>query len=216
MVTLHPTSSKRPWIQNPHLHAVALWADMDENGAVPLSWANEKGPLDIEALRESWGKSYEGSTVVHASYFTADENGLYSRPPSRGKRSRQSLASALRYDLRPFQEDAWAALAARRLGVPGGSMRELLNPWRKTDLEMCGRCSRFRTPSTIDPGRRRSDVASLSSRPTIRGSGFSRIFSKGRILASPGRNKSRRPNSDLRLSRVRFDSSSRHGGGRGR
>ena len=138
MMTIHPTSSKRPWIQNPHLHAVALWADMDENGAAPLSWANEKGPLDIEALRESWGNSYEGSSVVHASYFTADENGLYSRPPSRGKRSRQSLASALRYDLRPFQEDVWAALADRRLGVPGGSMLELLNPWRKPTLRCEG------------------------------------------------------------------------------
>ena len=146
MMTLHPTSSKQPWIRSPHLHAVALWCDMDAEGVRPLSWSSPKRPIDADALRESWGEEYPGSSVVNAAYYThasrpngtpiAQGEGGYTRPTYGG--GRQTLASALRYDLRPFQEDAFAAISARRLGVPGGGMAELLNGWRPPTLRCEG------------------------------------------------------------------------------
>jgi hypothetical protein len=146
MITLHPTSSSRPWIRSPHLHAVALWCDMDAEGVRPLAWAAPGRPIDADALRIHWAKEYPGSKVVRAAYYThgpdasngaaiAQGGGGYTRP-SRG--GRQTLASALRYDLRPFQEDAFAAISARRLGVPGGGMAELLNGWRPPTLRCEG------------------------------------------------------------------------------
>ncbi len=142
MMTLHPTSSKQPWIRSPHLHAVALWCDMDAEGVRPLAWSAPKKPIDADALRESWGEEYPGSSVVNAAYYTHASNpkhaqgGGYTRPTYGG--GRQTLASALRYDLRPFQEDVFAAVSARRLGVPGGSMAELLNGWRPPTLRCEG------------------------------------------------------------------------------
>ncbi len=125
MLTMHPTSSKRPWLKAPHVHACALWADMNESGTQPLAWA-ESGPVDVDALKDAWSASYTTSNVVRASYHKYD--------PERGLSVRHdglTLGRALRYDLRPFQEDVWGALAERRMGVPGGSMRDIQNPWRE-------------------------------------------------------------------------------------
>jgi len=125
MVTMHPTSSKRPWIKAPHVHATAIWADMNESGTSMLPWS-DSGPVDLDAIKEAWGDAYSSSSVVRASYHKHDpECGLYVR--NDGLR----LGRALRYDLRPFQEDVWVALAERRMGVPGGSMRDISNPWRE-------------------------------------------------------------------------------------
>ena len=125
MVTMHPTSSKRPWIKAPHVHATAIWADMNESGTSMLPWS-DSGPVDLPALKEAWGSFYPSSSVVRASYHRRDpQSGLMVRHD--GLR----LGRALRYDLRPFQEDVWVALAERRMGVPGGSMRDITNPWRE-------------------------------------------------------------------------------------
>ena len=131
MLTVHPTSSKRPWLRSPHLHAVALWSDLDENGARPLPWSEPGRPISVDALREAWGAEYDGSKAVRVAYYRRDDSGAYTRP-TRG--APQALASALRYDLRPFTEDVFAAVADRRLGIPGGNMRDLLNPWRPPTL----------------------------------------------------------------------------------
>ena len=162
MMTLHPTSSKQPWIRSPHLHAVALWCDMDAEGVLPLAWSAPARPIDADALRESWAEEYPGSKVIRAAYYThgpipsrpdgapIDQGGCYTRP-SRG--GRQTLASALRYDLRPFQEDVFAAVSARRLGIPGNTMAGLLNPWRPPTLRCEGEVPDSEVPDRLQaPG----------------------------------------------------------------
>ncbi len=132
MVTMHPTSSKRPWFKAPHIHATALWTDINESGTNPLPWA-ESGPVALDALRDAWGSSYPSSTVIRASYHRHD--------PERDQHVRHdglTLGRALRYDLRPFQEDVWMAVAERRMGVPGGKMWELMDPWREGEVRAEG------------------------------------------------------------------------------
>lgn len=136
MLTLHPTKTRQPWIKAPHVHAVVLWCDIDADGVRPLSWSAPGRPIDAEALREAWGDAYSGSKVVRAAWYSRDdESGAYTRPT---RTSPQSLASAVRYDLRPFTEDVWAAVADRRLGIPGDSMNDLLNCWRPATLRAQG------------------------------------------------------------------------------
>jgi hypothetical protein len=108
---------------------------MDAEGVRPLAWAGPARPIDADALRDTWAEEYPGSKVVRAAYYTHGAADGYTRP-SRG--GRQTLASALRYDLRPFQEDVFAAVSARRLGVPGGGMAELLGGWRPPTLRCQG------------------------------------------------------------------------------
>ena len=138
MLTFHPTSSSRPWVKRPHVEAFALWSDVGDDDARPLSWS-DGGPLDVGAVRESWSELYPGSTVLEASYYRFDtSSGGYARP---GRQRPQTLQSALRYALRPFQEDVWWAVAERKVGVPGGEMHELLNPWREPELRGSGSTS---------------------------------------------------------------------------
>jgi len=138
MLTFHPTSSTQPWLKRPHVEAFALWSDVGDHGASPIPWA-ENGPVDVDAVRESWSSIYPGSTVLQASYYRFDTSReRYERP---GRQKAQTLAGALRYALRPFQEDVWWAVSERRLGVPGGEMHELLNCWREPTLRGSGSTS---------------------------------------------------------------------------
>ena len=57
--------------------------------------------------------------------------------------------SALRYDLRPFQEDVFAAVSARRLGIPGDTMAGLLNPWRPPTLRCEGEVPDAEVPDRL-------------------------------------------------------------------
>jgi hypothetical protein len=110
---------------------------MNDSGTQPLAWS-ESGPVDLDGLKEAWGQSYTSSSVVRASYHKYDqETGVSVRHDG------LTLGRALRYDLRPFQEDVWVALAERRMGVPGGSMREIQNPWREPAAWAVGTTSDF-------------------------------------------------------------------------
>lgn len=139
MVTMHPTSSKRPWVKSPHIHATAIWADMDESGTSMLPWSGS-GPVDLDALKSAWGDSYSSSNVVRVKYHKRDPETWVSV-----SHDGQTLGRAIRYDLRPFQEDVWVALAERRMGVPGHGMRDLQNPWREPQAWANG------TTSTKEP-----------------------------------------------------------------
>jgi len=135
MLTLHPTSSSRPWLKRPHIEAFALWSDVGEDPRA-LAWAAPGRPLNADALRSSWSSLYHGSIELHASYYSYDtDRDRYVRP---GRGRGQSLASGLRYALRGFNEDVWWAAAGRNLGVPGGSMVELLDPRRTPALRGSG------------------------------------------------------------------------------
>lgn len=135
MLTFHPTSSSRPWLKRPHIEAFALWSDVGEQPRA-IAWAEPGRPLEAETLRSSWSSLYAGSVELHASYYSYDPvKDRYVRP---GRGEGQSLASALRYALRGFNEDVWWAAAGGSLGVPGGSMVELLDPRRRPALRGTG------------------------------------------------------------------------------
>ena len=132
MLTLHPTSSSKPWLKRPHIEAFALWLDLEGYDVQPLPWLEPGRPVDVEAVRSGWSAMYPGSIDLHASYYRWDEKSeSYSR---RSRQGRQSLSWALRYALRGFNEDVWWSAAKGTLGAPGGSMAELLNPRREPAL----------------------------------------------------------------------------------
>ena len=127
MVTFHPTSSSRPWIKSPHIEVFAIWCDVGDTSATPLSWSNN-GPIDVDKLRDEWTGVYPGSVQFDAHFFQYNpEKRCYLR-------DNQTLRSALRYALRPFEDDVFWATSEGTLGIPGGKMSELLNPWRPPTL----------------------------------------------------------------------------------
>ena len=127
MVTFHPTSSSRPWIKSPHIEVFAIWCDVGDKTATPLSWSSN-GPIDVDRLREEWSGVYPGSVQFDAHFFQHNpEKDCYLR-------DKQTLRSALRYALRPFEDDVFWATSVGTLGIPGGKMSELLNPWRPPTL----------------------------------------------------------------------------------
>ena len=212
MITLHPTSSKRPWIRSPHLHAVALWGDMDAEGVLPLAWSAPARPIDADALRESWAEEYPGSKVIRAAYYThgpipsrsndtpIDQGGCYTRP-SRG--GRQTLGSALRSATVPGRR-----VRGRVRATPGYSWQHYgrtPQPLASSDAALRGRGSRCRSSRPPAGAGRRPDVAAVPSRATIRRPRLSRIRRQDGGAASPRRDRARRALSSVRLSRLRLD-----------
>lgn len=108
--TFHPTSSKRPWVSFPHIEMCWVHAQLDEDGAKPLPWADksEGRIIDVDRMREEWQRRYPGSINLQSSWFSWSKK--HSDYVERRKgRKPWRLSRYLRYALRPFTEDVWHA-----------------------------------------------------------------------------------------------------------
>ena len=111
--TFHPTSSTRPWVSFPHFEVYWLHARIAADSVQRLPWhdATSGRIIDADGLRESWGAVYPESVNLEVSWFKWSDSSK--RYLERDGRKVRSLASSLRYSLRPFTEDVWHALAER-------------------------------------------------------------------------------------------------------